>query len=58
MFKRLCELGYLLRPNPEKQIYLGTGKLEYLYEVIRFIDESEGLTLEERAQSASQGTLL
>lgn len=25
VFKRLCELGYLLRPNPEKQIYLGTA---------------------------------
>lgn len=58
VFKRLCELGYLIRPNPEKQIYLGTGKLEYLYEVIRFIDESEGLALEARAEAASQGNLL
>jgi hypothetical protein len=58
VFKRLCELGYLVRPNPDKQIYLGTGKLDYLYEVIRFIDESESLDLEERAQSASQGSLL
>ncbi len=58
VFKRLCELGYLLRPNSEKQIYLGTGKLEYLYELIRFIDESEGLTLEQRAEIASQGSLL
>lgn len=58
VFKRLCELGYLLRPNPEKQIYLGTGKLDYLYEVIRFIDEAEGLSLEERAELASQGSLL
>lgn len=58
VFKRLCELGYLLRPNSEKQIYLGTGKLEYLYELIRFIDESEGLTLEQRAEVASQGSLL
>lgn len=58
VFKRLCELGYLLRPNPEKQIYLGTGKLDYLYEVIRFIDEAEGLALEERAEAASQGSLL
>ena len=58
VFKRLCELGYLLRPNPEKQIYLGTGKLDYLYEVIRFIDEAEGLALQERAEAASQGSLL
>ena len=58
VFKRLCELGYLLRPNPDKQIYLGTGKLDHLYEVIRFIDESESLDLESRAASASQGSLL
>ncbi|HYQ37526.1 MAG TPA: hypothetical protein VER09_01155 [Pseudomonas sp.] len=58
VFKRLCELGYLVRPNPDKQIYLGTGKLDYLYEVIRFIDESESLDLEARAETASQGSLL
>lgn len=58
VFKRLCELGYLTRPNPDKQIYLATGKLDYLYEVIRFIDESESLDLEGRAESASQGQLL
>ena len=58
VFKRLCELGYLVRPNPDKQIYLGTGKLDYLYEVIRFIDETESLDLEGRAESASQGSLL
>lgn len=58
VFKRLCELGYLVRPNQEKQIYLATGKLDYLYEVIRFIDEAEGLALEERADAASQGKLL
>lgn len=58
VFKKLCELGYLVRPNPDKQIYLGTGKLDYLYEVIRFIDESEGLDLEGRAEGAGQGSLL
>lgn len=58
VFKRLCELGYLVRPNQEKQIYLATGKLDHLYEVIRFIDEAEGLALEERADAASQGKLL
>ena len=58
VFKRLCELGYLIRPNPDKQIYLGTGKLDYLYEVMRFIDESDHLNLEDRAQSATQSSLL
>ena len=53
VFRRLVELGYLIRPNSEKQIYLATGKLDYLYEVIRFIDETEGLQLEAQAETAS-----
>ncbi|MGL4446536.1 hypothetical protein [Shewanella sp.] len=58
VFKRLVELGYLVRPNAEKQIYIATGKLDYLYEVIRFIDETEGLSLEAQAETATQRDLL
>ncbi|MFC3093283.1 hypothetical protein DRW07_03555 [Alteromonas sediminis] len=59
VFKRLTDLGYLLKPNSEKQIYLATGKIEYLYEVIKFIDETEGLGLAEQAEAAiAQGSLL
>lgn len=58
VFKRLVELGYLSRPNVEKQIYIATGKLDYLYEVIRFIDETEGLSLEAQAETATQRDLI
>lgn len=59
VFKRLVELGYLLRPNPEKQHYIATGKVDYLYEVIRFINETEALDLEAHAEAATaQGSLL
>ena len=58
VFKRLVELGYLVRPNAEKQIYITTGKLDYLYEVIRFIDETEGLSLEAQAETATQRDLI
>ena len=59
VFKRLTDLGYLVRPNTEKQIYLATGKIEHLYEVIKFIDETESLSLAEQADAAiSQGSLL
>ncbi|MCL1124283.1 hypothetical protein [Shewanella surugensis] len=58
IFKRLLELGYLIKPNSEKQIYMATGKLDYLYEVIRFIDETEGLSLEAQAETATQKDLL
>lgn len=59
IFKRLCELGYLIRPNPEVQLYTATGKIDYLYEVIRFINETEGLDLEAHADfELAQGSLL
>lgn len=59
VFKRLTDLGYLLKPNPEKQIYLATGKVEYLYDVLKFIDETEALSLSEQADNAvQQGRLL
>ena len=59
IFKRLVELGYVLRPNPDTQIYLATGKVDHLFEVIRFIDDSENLNLAEQAEEAiKQGDLL
>lgn len=58
VFKRLVELGYLIKPNPEKQIFIATGKLDYLYEVIRFIDETESLSLEAQAETATQRELI
>ena len=59
VFKRLTEMGYLIKPNPDKQIYLGTGKIEHLYEMLRFIDETEALSLSEQAEAAiSQGSLI
>lgn len=59
VFKRLTDLGYVLRPNQEKQIYIATGKIEYLFDVIKFIDETEALSLAEQAEQAvQQGSLI
>ncbi|MEW9798114.1 hypothetical protein [Alteromonas sp. CYL-A6] len=59
VFKRLTDMGYLIKPNPDKQIYLATGKVEHLYDMIRFIDETESLSLAEQADAAiQQGSLL
>lgn len=59
VFKRLTELGYLSKPNSEKQIFIATGKIEYLYDVLKFIDETEALSLTEQAENATQqGSLL
>lgn len=59
VFNRLTQLGYLLKPNAEKQIFIATGKIEYLYDVLKFIDETEALSLTEQAENAvQQGSLL
>lgn len=59
IFKRLVELEYLVKPNADKQIYTATGKLDYLFDVVKFIDESENLSLNARAEDAmAQNNLL
>ncbi|MDP5030434.1 MAG: hypothetical protein NWQ54_10995 [Paraglaciecola sp.] len=59
VFNRLTQLGYVLKPNVEKQIFIATGKVEYLYDVLKFIDETEALSLTEQAENAvQQGSLL
>lgn len=58
IFKRLVELGYLIRPNQDKQIYTATGKIDYLFDVLKFIDETENLSLAERAEDAISQTSL
>lgn len=58
IFKRLVELGYLIRPNQEKQIYTATGKIDYLFDVLKFIDETEHLSLAEKAEDAMAQTSL
>lgn len=58
VFKRLVELGYLIKPNADKQIYKATGKVDYLFDVIKFIDENEKLSLAERAEDAMSQTSL
>lgn len=50
VFKCLIEMGYLIKLNLDKQIYLGIGKIEYFYEMLCFIDEIEVLSLFEQVE--------
>lgn len=54
VFKRLVDLGYLLKPNPERQLFIATGKIDYLFEVLRFIDDAENLSLSQQAEMAAK----
>ena len=54
VFKRLTDMGYLMKPNPEKQLFIATGKVDYLFEVLHFIDDTENLTLSQQAEMAQK----
>lgn len=47
IFRRLKEHGYVSQPNSEQQIFIATGKIDYLIDIIRFIRDEEHLPVEE-----------
>ena len=47
IFRRLKEHGYVRQPNAEQQIFIATGKIDYLIDVIRFIRDEERLPVED-----------
>lgn len=57
IFKRLKEHGYLLQPHSDRQVYLVTGKIDYLIDWVRFIRDEEQLPIDTQGE-ASQETLL
>ncbi|XKG32445.1 hypothetical protein LG277_02490 [Vreelandella aquamarina] len=57
VFKRLKEHGYLLQPHSDRQVYLVTGKIDYLIDWVRFIRDEEQLPIDTQGE-ASQETLL
>ncbi|XKF16053.1 hypothetical protein LL947_02510 [Halomonas sp. BLK-85] len=57
VFKRLKEHGYLLQPHSDRQVYLVTGKIDYLIDWVRFIRDEEQLPIDIQGE-ASQETLL
>lgn len=57
VFDRLCQHGYLLQPHKDRQHFIVTGKIDYLLELVRFIQEEERIPLDEEP-TAQQETLL
>lgn len=51
VFKRLVELDYLTLANPANQIFMATSKWSLLMEQIRFVNDTEQLSLETLSES-------
>lgn len=47
VFDRLRQQGYLLQPHRDRQHFIVTGKIDYLLELVRFIQEEERIQVEE-----------
>lgn len=58
LFKRLKEHGYLLQPHTERQVFMVTGKIDYLIEVVRFIRDEENLPIDVEQEEGAQEALL
>ncbi|MGO2009506.1 condensin complex protein MksE [Vreelandella alkaliphila] len=58
LFKRLKEHGYLLQPHAERQVFVVTGKIDYLIEVVRFIRDEENLPIDAEREEGAQEALL
>ncbi|MGD1527029.1 condensin complex protein MksE [Vibrio owensii] len=49
--------GYLIQPNKNRNIFLVTGKISYLMEMLEFINEHEQIIEKVREESNRQGDL-
>jgi hypothetical protein len=57
VLQKLEQSGYLVKPNPQGTTYLVTGKMDYLHQVIAFLNDAEELELDESEDSGEQSEL-
>lgn len=57
LLRKLCNDGYLVLANQEREIYTVTGKIEYLHAVIDFVMEHDQISAEVEEEPQT-GTLL
>lgn len=49
ILQKLEQCGYLIKPNPQGALYIVTGKMNYLHQIIAFLNDAEGLELDQQA---------
>jgi hypothetical protein len=57
VLQKLEQSGYLVKPNPQGATYLVTGKMDYLHQVIAFLNDAEELELDEAEDNGDQTEL-
>ncbi|HEY8158699.1 MAG TPA: hypothetical protein VIF10_08345 [Methylobacter sp.] len=49
ILQKLEQCGYLVKPNPQGGLYIVTGKMNYLHQIIAFLNDAEDLELDKQA---------
>jgi virulence-associated protein VapD len=55
VLQKLEQTGYLARPNPQASVYIATGKINYLHQVIAFLNDAENLELDQHTANGADG---
>jgi hypothetical protein len=55
VLQKLEQTGYLVRPNPQASMYIATGKINYLHQVIAFLNDAENLELDPHTDGGADG---
>lgn len=55
LLQKLEQTGYLARPNPQASVYIATGKINYLHNVIAFLNDAENLELDQHTAGGEDG---
>ncbi|MFK5948453.1 MAG: hypothetical protein QM500_06750 [Methylococcales bacterium] len=48
VLQKLEQTGYLVKPNPQGALYIVTGKMNYLHQIIAFLNDAENLDLDKQ----------
>jgi hypothetical protein len=54
VLQKLEQSGYLVKPNPQGSTYLVTGKMDYLHQVIAFLNDAEELELDQADEDSGE----
>lgn len=49
ILQKLEQTAYLVKPNPQGALYIVTGKMNYLHQIIAFLNDAENLELDKHS---------
>jgi virulence-associated protein VapD len=54
ILQKLEQCGYLVKPNPQGALYIVTGKMNYLHQIIAFLNDAEVLELDQQTANKDE----